>query len=76
MFFTVSSASASEKLSAWVADSLPKSRVSHMHHVALRRHQIPKELKWFDRTMLKIAGWINPDRQAGPENSAVTSTTV
>lgn len=64
IFFSVSGAGESMKLERWVANSLPISIVSRMHHVALRGRQKPEELTFFDRTMLKIASFVNTDRQA------------
>ena len=64
---TVSGASAGPKLNAWVGDSLPDDFTSTMKHVALRGRQNPKELSWFDRMMLIIAAWKNPDPVASQE---------
>lgn len=61
IFFSVSGASAGPKLDRWIANSLPKSFVSKMRHVALQGRQIPSELRLFDRIMLKIAGYTNKD---------------
>jgi len=62
IFFTVSGAPGGDKLNGWIANSnLPKNMISKMKHVALRGRQIPKELTWFDRIMLKIAAMRNPD---------------
>lgn len=67
VFFTVSGAPAGEKLDGWIAGSLPESLIRRMNHVALRGRQNPKDLPWFDRTMLIIGGLMNPDRVAGRE---------
>jgi len=67
ILFTVSGAPAGAKLDGWIADSLPQSLVCRMDHVALRGKQIPKDLSFFDRTMLIIAGLKNPDRVARRE---------
>jgi menaquinone-dependent protoporphyrinogen IX oxidase len=64
IFFSVSGAPAGEKLNKWIADSLPESFISNMHHVALRGRQIPEELTYFDWIMLKIAGLANSDNEA------------
>ena len=64
IFFSVSGAPAGEKLNKWIADSLPESFISNMHHVALQGRQIPEELTYFDWIMLKIAGLTNRDREA------------
>ena len=64
IFFSVSGAPAGEKLNKWIADSLPKSFISNMHHVVLQGRQIPKELTYFDRIMLKIGGLANRDPEA------------
>lgn len=61
IFFSVSGAPAGSKLDRWIADSLPEDFISRMHHVALRGRQIPKQLTWYDRMMLKIAGMTNKD---------------
>ncbi|NJB69860.1 menaquinone-dependent protoporphyrinogen IX oxidase [Saonia flava] len=67
VFFSVSGAPAGPKLSDWITNSLPKSFISKMYHVALRGRQIPKELTLFDRLMLIIAGMKNPDPVAKKE---------
>ncbi len=64
IFFSVSGAPAGKKLDGWIADSLPESFVSSMHHVALRGRQIPKELTFFDRVMLRIGARFNKDPEA------------
>ena len=69
ILFTVSGAPAGAKLDGWIADSLPADLIARMHHVALRGRQNPKELNWFDRIMLIIAGLKNPDREAGKQES-------
>ena len=61
IFFSVSGAPAGEKLKGWIADSLPKDFISRMYHVALRGRQIPAELSWFDRIMLRIGALANKD---------------
>ena len=68
ILFTVSGAGAGDKLNAWIANSkLPENLISRVPHVALRGRQIPKELTWFDRLMLIIAGLKNPDPVAKQE---------
>ena len=67
VFFSVSGSGPGPKLDGWIKESLPKSFVQHMHHVALRGRQDPTELTWYDRTMLIIGGLKNPDRKAGRE---------
>ncbi len=67
IFFSVSGAPAGEKLNKWIADSLPDSFISNMHHVALRGRQIPKELTYFDWIMLKIGALVNRDPEARKE---------
>jgi len=64
---TVSGAPPGPKLDAWVGDSLPADFVAHAKHVALRGRQIPAELTWYDRAMLIIAAWRNPDPVASEE---------
>ena len=64
IFFSVSGAPAGEKLDKWIADSLPENFISNMHHVALQGRQIPKELTYFDRIMLKIGALANRDPEA------------
>lgn len=64
IFFSVSGASAGSKLDGWIADSLPEDFISRMHHVALRGRQIPAQLSFYDRMMLKIAGMANKDPEA------------
>ncbi len=64
---TVSGAPPGPKLDAWVGDSLPNAFLSKVEHFALRGRQIPKDLSWYDRTMLLIAAWRNPDPVASRE---------
>ena len=64
IFFSVSGAPAGSKLDGWIADSLPEDFISRMYHVALRGRQIPKQLSWYDRMMLKIAALANKDSEA------------
>ena len=64
---TVSGAPPGPKLDAWVGDSLPADFVGTIKHVALRGRQIPSELTWYDRAMLIIAAWKNPDPVASKE---------
>ncbi len=64
---TVSGAGSGPKLDAWVGDSLPAKFVAGVKHIALRGRQIPAELSWFDRAMLLIAAWRNPDPVASKE---------
>ncbi len=64
---TVSGAPPGPKLDAWVGDSLPADFIANAKHIALRGRQIPKELSWFDRAMLIIAAWKNPDPVASEE---------
>ncbi|MGB5435095.1 MAG: flavodoxin domain-containing protein [Maribacter sp.] len=67
IFFSVSGAPAGEKLNGWMADSLPKEFMSRIYHVALRGRQIPAELTWYDRIMMKIGAMTNKDPQARKE---------
>lgn len=69
IFFTVSGAPAGEKLNRWIADSLPENFISKMKHFALLGRQIPSELTFYDRMMLKIAAFFNRDRKASKEES-------
>lgn len=64
IFFSVSAAPAGSRLDGWIADSLPEDFISRMYHVALRGRQIPKQLSWYDWTMLKIAALANKDPEA------------
>ena len=64
---TVSGAPPGPKLDAWVGDSLPTNFLAGITHIALRGRQIPRELSWFDRAMLIIAAWRNPDPVASQE---------
>ncbi len=64
IFFSVSGAPAGPKLDGWIADSLPENFISKMNHVALRGRQIPEELTWYDRLMLKIGALTNKDPEA------------
>lgn len=64
---TVSGAPPGPKLDAWLGDSLPADFIAKARHVALRGRQIPGELSWFDRAMLIIAAWRNPDPVASEE---------
>jgi menaquinone-dependent protoporphyrinogen IX oxidase len=64
IFFSVSGAGAGSRLDEWIADSLPEDFISRMYHVALRGRQIPKQLSWYDWTMLKIAALANKDPEA------------
>ena len=67
IFYSVSGAPAGEKLNGWIADSLPKEFISRMYHVVLRGRQIPSELTWYDRIMMKIGAMANKDPQARKE---------
>jgi menaquinone-dependent protoporphyrinogen IX oxidase len=67
IFFTVSGAGAGPKLDDWFANSIPKHLILQTKHIALRGRQIPKELTWYDRLMLIIAGLKNPDPVARKE---------
>lgn len=67
IFFSVSGAPAGEKLDGWIADSLPKYFIIRMDHVALRGRQIPEQLTWYDRMMLKIGSMANKDPKARKE---------
>ena len=67
IFFSVSGAPAGEKLDGWIANSLPKYFIIHMNHVALQGRQIPEQLTFYDRMMLKIAGTFNKDPKARQE---------
>lgn len=69
ILFTVSGAPDGAKLDGWIVDSLPKSLIERMKHVALRGRQIPKDLTMFDRMMLIIAGLKNRDRVAAREET-------
>ena len=64
---TVSGAPPGPKLNSWVGDSLPAKFVANMTHVALRGRQVPADLSWYDRAMLIIAAWKNPDPVASEE---------
>ena len=64
IFFSVSGAPAGAKLDGWIANSLPKDFIASMRHVALQGRQIPEELTYYDRTMLKIAALFNRDPKA------------
>lgn len=64
---TVSGAPPGPKLDAWLGDSLPREFASKVTHIALRGRQNPKELSWYDRLMLIIAAWWNPDPVASEE---------
>ena len=64
---TVSGAPPGPKLDTWVGDSLPAEFVARVRHVALRGRQVPGQLSWFDRAMLIIAAWKNPDPEASRE---------
>ena len=64
---TVSGAPPGPKLDAWVGDSLPADFIASTKHIALRGRQIPNELTWYDRAMLVIAAWKNPDPVASDE---------
>lgn len=64
---TVSGAPPGPKLDAWVGKSLPADFLREVEHVALQGRQIPAELTWFDRAMLIIAAWKNPDPVASQE---------
>jgi len=67
IFFSVSGAPAGPKLDGWIANSLPKKVISKMKHFALRGRQIPEQLTWFDRIMLKIASLTNKDPKTRKE---------
>ena len=67
ILFSVSGAGAGSKLDDWIAKNLPAKLISHMQHVALRGRQNPRDLTWYDRMMLIIAGLKNRDRDAGRE---------
>ena len=64
---TVSGAPPGPKLDAWVGDSLPSAFIANADHVGLRGRQIPRDLSWYDRAMLIIAAWKNPDPVASEE---------
>ena len=64
---TVSGAPPGPKLDAWVGDSLPAEFIANATHLGLRGRQIPGELSWYDRAMLIIAAWKNPDPVASRE---------
>lgn len=69
LFYSVSGSPAGKKLDNWISKSLPQEAISKMHFVNLMGRQIPEELTLFDRTMLQIAGFFNPDREAGKQES-------
>jgi len=69
LFYSVSGSPAGKKLNNWISKSLPQEQISQMHFVYLQGRQIPKELTLFDRTMLQVAGFFNPDREAGKQES-------
>ena len=64
---TVSGAPPGPKLDAWVGESLPAEFIANATHVALRGRQVPGDLTWYDRAMLIIAAWKNPDPVASQE---------
>ena len=64
---TVSGAPPGSKLDAWVGGSLPADIIANATHVGLRGRQIPGALTWYDRAMLIIAAWKNPDPLASEE---------
>jgi menaquinone-dependent protoporphyrinogen IX oxidase len=67
ILFTVSGAPAGPKLDGWIADSLPKSLVAHLKHVALGGRQDPKALSWVDWTILRMGAMMNSDPKARKE---------
>jgi len=67
VFFSVSGAPAGHKLDGWIAKSLPENFISKMNHFALRGRQIPEELTWYDRMMLKIGALMNKDPEASKQ---------
>lgn len=67
ILFSVSGAGAGRKLDGWLAKSLPSELLAHVEHFALRGRQDPADLSRFDRMMLIVGGWTNPDRAAGRE---------
>ncbi|MEB8347050.1 hypothetical protein OO010_13405 [Flavobacteriaceae bacterium KMM 6898] len=67
IFFSVSGAPAGDKLNGWIANSLPEYIILRMNHIALRGRQIPEELTFFDRMMLKIGAWTNKDPVASKQ---------
>ena len=67
IFFTVSGAPAGPKLDGWIANCLPQSLISRMEHFVLGGRQNPKDLTLYDRMMLIIGSWLNPDRAASKE---------
>ena len=67
ILFTVSGAPAGLKLDGWIADSLPNSLVSHMHHVGLRGRSRRAELTRWDRMIQVMGGLMNRDPQARKE---------
>ncbi len=69
LFYSVSGASAGKKLDGWISKSLSQDIVSKMHIVNLKGRQRPGELNPFDAIMLKVAGFFNPDREAGKQES-------
>ncbi len=68
ILFSVSGAGAGNKLDGWISNSdLPLSFTLKVKHVALKGRQIPEELSFYDRVMLRIAAMKNPDPQASKE---------
>ncbi len=67
ILFTVSGAPAGEKLDGWIADCLPREFVARAEHVALRGRQVPAQLVWWERQLLKFAASRNPDPIARKE---------
>lgn len=61
ILFTVSGAPSGPKLDGWIVDSLPKSLISQIKHVALRGKLDPKKLSWWVTLILKIGAWKNDD---------------
>jgi len=64
ILFTVSGASAGEKLTGWVKSSLPESFVNQAHHVALRGRMDPGSMPWWTRLILRIGAMMNKDPQS------------
>jgi menaquinone-dependent protoporphyrinogen IX oxidase len=67
LYYTVSGAPAGPKLDGWIAKSLPAEFITKMNHVALGGRQVPKELSFYDRVMLRIGAFFNSDPKARKE---------
>ena len=67
ILFSVSGAGPGVKLDKWMQESYPESFIRHIQHIALLGRQNPKELSFYDRMMLIIGSWLNPDPKASKE---------